>query len=249
MPNTMTEAQIERESVEAVFSLGGGELDDKPLTYTIQGETEERTFFYHYDGPPEYAGSDFPDKDSSEVADYFTVVGCWQYGNPPTEIIIKGKRYVQAGSYLSSGETECTATQCDPDPFDGERCPLCDRDVGDEHGCIYLGDGWAEVVYRHDVVAHMREVARTHNLQVWEAREYKCETCGASQPAGDTFEHLTDCEDMAPGGRGSHVTHKTKLVWWWQSCSPGCLPDSEAMGPFDSEREALEDATEGLDDA
>ena len=30
--------------------------------------------------------------------------------------------------------------------------------------------------------------------------------------------------------------------WYWWSCLPGCLPDSEPTGPFDSEQEALEDA-------
>ena len=32
--------------------------------------------------------------------------------------------------------------------------------------------------------------------------------------------------------------------WYWWSCSPGCLPDSEPVGPFDSESEALRDAVE-----
>ena len=30
--------------------------------------------------------------------------------------------------------------------------------------------------------------------------------------------------------------------WYYWFCLPGCLPDSEAMGPFASEDEALEDA-------
>lgn len=30
--------------------------------------------------------------------------------------------------------------------------------------------------------------------------------------------------------------------WYWWSCSPGCLPDGDATGPFEGEREALEDA-------
>lgn len=28
--------------------------------------------------------------------------------------------------------------------------------------------------------------------------------------------------------------------WYWWSCSPGCLPDSDPVGPFDTSREALE---------
>ena len=30
--------------------------------------------------------------------------------------------------------------------------------------------------------------------------------------------------------------------WYWWSCFPGCLPDSEPSGPFDTEAEALDDA-------
>jgi hypothetical protein len=35
--------------------------------------------------------------------------------------------------------------------------------------------------------------------------------------------------------------------YWWP-CFPGCLPDGEAAGPFDTEAEALADARQGLDD-
>jgi hypothetical protein len=30
--------------------------------------------------------------------------------------------------------------------------------------------------------------------------------------------------------------------WYWWSCSPGCLPDGDAVGPFDSAESALADA-------
>ena len=35
--------------------------------------------------------------------------------------------------------------------------------------------------------------------------------------------------------------------WYWQSCFPGCLPDSDPVGPFETEAEALADAREGMD--
>ena len=34
--------------------------------------------------------------------------------------------------------------------------------------------------------------------------------------------------------------------WYWWSCSPGCLPDSDPIGPFETEAEALADAQEGM---
>lgn len=36
--------------------------------------------------------------------------------------------------------------------------------------------------------------------------------------------------------------------WYWWTCFPGCLPDSEPMGPFATEQEALDDARDGLED-
>ena len=32
--------------------------------------------------------------------------------------------------------------------------------------------------------------------------------------------------------------------WYWWPCFPGCLPDGEAIGPFETEEEALADAQE-----
>ena len=33
-----------------------------------------------------------------------------------------------------------------------------------------------------------------------------------------------------------------KEGWWWWACFPGCLPDGEPTGPFDTSKEAYEDA-------
>jgi len=30
--------------------------------------------------------------------------------------------------------------------------------------------------------------------------------------------------------------------WYWQACFPGCLPDGDPMGPFETEQDAMEDA-------
>ena len=30
--------------------------------------------------------------------------------------------------------------------------------------------------------------------------------------------------------------------WYWWTCFPGCLPDSDPSGPFETEAEALADA-------
>ena len=46
----------------------------------------------------------------------------------------------------------------------------------------------------------------------------------------------TDSEDAAPPG------------WYWWSCFPGCLPDSDPVGPFATEAEALADAQSGCEE-
>lgn len=36
--------------------------------------------------------------------------------------------------------------------------------------------------------------------------------------------------------------------WYWWSCFPGCLPDGDPIGPFDTKAEALADAQEFADE-
>lgn len=50
----------------------------------------------------------------------------------------------------------------------------------------------------------------------------------------DPHSNLTDCSELEG--------------WYWWTCLPGCMPDSEPMGPFDTEEEALEDAREGMEE-
>jgi len=33
-----------------------------------------------------------------------------------------------------------------------------------------------------------------------------------------------------------------ELGWYWWTCLPGCLPDSDPVGPFETEADALADA-------
>jgi len=44
----------------------------------------------------------------------------------------------------------------------------------------------------------------------------------------------TDDDEVFPAG------------WYWWTCFPGCLPDSDPIGPFESEEEALADARDGM---
>lgn len=141
---TDTESKIERETVEHVFGLTGGELDDAPLSYTDE-DGAEHVFSYSYDGAPEYTEGQFSDAED----DYrvFTAIGCYVYSAPPARITVGGRVYELKATFVSSGECACPCDGCDEDPFEGQICPYCEREIGEEHGCAYLGEGWLEAVY------------------------------------------------------------------------------------------------------
>ena len=64
--------------------------------------------------------------------------------------------------------------------------------------------------------------------------------------------HWASGEWCAPGGTWDgdedNTTFGAPAGWYWWSCMPGCLPDSDPSGPFDTEAEALADAREGMED-
>ena len=41
--------------------------------------------------------------------------------------------------------------------------------------------------------------------------------------------------------------HARPAGWYWWPCFPGCMPDGEANGPFDTEAEAIADARDGFE--
>jgi hypothetical protein len=72
-----------------------------------------------------------------------------------------------------------------------------------------------------------------------------------SDPSRETDPHsLPDlevfyaCEDELSVGDGSD-DRNYPAGWYWWACFPGCMPDSDPMGPFDSLESALADAREG----
>lgn len=67
-------------------------------------------------------------------------------------------------------------------------------------------------------------------------------------PDVEVFEH-----DRAEHARGQCWRDEpdgecSGVGWYWWTCFPGCLPDSEPMGPFETEAEALADAQDGCED-
>lgn len=78
-----------------------------------------------------------------------------------------------------------------------------------------------------------------------------------SDPSRESDPHaLPDVEvfHVGPGGwtadevRGDYESASGEELepgWYYWFCFPGCLPDSEPIGPFETEDEALADAREG----
>ena len=78
------------------------------------------------------------------------------------------------------------------------------------------------------------------DVEVWEDSiiEVTCR-CGVYQIQGDEDYNCPSC------GSGEVAIKDTKRTgWFFWFCLPGCMPDSDPYGPFDSEDAALEQARE-----
>jgi len=122
---TYSEEAKEREEIEQVFGLTGGELEDKPWHYVrwVQqrpdwGKDQKQEHDYKsdpgklrfwYEGVPDYAGGDFKDQYDPGVT-YRTAVYCRLYGHiGPGDKIEDGSGDIWecVRWYDNSGETQC----------------------------------------------------------------------------------------------------------------------------------------------
>ena len=55
------------------------------------------------------------------------------------------------------------------------------------------------------------------------------------------FHQFTPADGSEPFGSFETFLGPDTGCYWW-SCFPGCLPDGDAVGPFQSEAEAIADA-------
>lgn len=66
-------------------------------------------------------------------------------------------------------------------------------------------------------------------------------------PDIETFEidergYLDGVPFVLPHEPGEEAMGLAEPGWYYWFCFPGCMPDSDPIGPFDTEEEALEDA-------
>jgi hypothetical protein len=174
----LSAAEIEKEQVEQVFMLGGGELNHEPWTVKVPepgltshptyrpargARMQSETFPYWYEGPPEYA-EEF--RGYRHEGTYRTVVADCLYGLPPVAVADRDGVWKRVAEFRSSGERECPWEGVDDIPTvmgrhgrqgtkvlkahtnDGKECSLCSANVGEAHGYVFLGEGWYEIVYQ-----------------------------------------------------------------------------------------------------
>lgn len=65
----------------------------------------------------------------------------------------------------------------------------------------------------------------------------------------DTRGYCGNTPFVLPHEPGEQAMGLVDSGWYWWTCFPGCLPDSEPSGPFDTEAEALADAQDGMDES
>jgi len=68
-----------------------------------------------------------------------------------------------------------------------------------------------------------------------------------SLPDGEVF--YADAGDLWDVDSGCYPStdEPNDPGWYYWTCFPGCLPDSDPIGPFATEAEALADAREGIE--
>lgn len=65
----------------------------------------------------------------------------------------------------------------------------------------------------------------------------------------DTYMICRHCDELWHNDHGDAPCNETDFHeeltghWYW-SCSPGCIPDSEPLGPFTTQAKAIQDASE-----
>ena len=54
--------------------------------------------------------------------------------------------------------------------------------------------------------------------------------------------YMDDDQALEMAEFGTAYGMDAEAGWYWWSCFPGCMPDGDPMGPFETENEAIADA-------
>jgi hypothetical protein len=78
------------------------------------------------------------------------------------------------------------------------------------------------------------------NIETFQANWGLCPECQSL--AFDPFLKTAQCKGTRECEADEVRVSLDKIGWFWWLCLPGCLPDGEPEGPFQTEQEALDDA-------
>jgi hypothetical protein len=84
------------------------------------------------------------------------------------------------------------------------------------------------------------------DVETFQAKYGDCPFC-TSTVIEDSFGgfHCDACRD---GSKGQGVVPAEILTgWFYWFCFPGCMPDSDPIGPFETEQLAIDDARESAE--
>jgi hypothetical protein len=92
------------------------------------------------------------------------------------------------------------------------------------------------------------ELAEKHHVEIWQETisEMYC-LCGTYAMPREAALMNASCPSCGDDIDKDDITHTDRIGFWYWTCLPGCLPDSDVMGPYKSFNAALTDATEGID--
>lgn len=85
------------------------------------------------------------------------------------------------------------------------------------------------------------------NIETFVSTYGHCRQCGMLVLGIAGYQHsqwqsCPDCSDHSVACGKGIVVILNKTGWFYWFCFPGCIPDSDAIGPFSTEAEAIADA-------
>lgn len=127
------------DDLETMRLFASEELEDEQWALK-----DGKSLGYWYDGPPDFAKSDF-EFDGT----YRTVLVQCMFGGPPTSVIDEeGVTWNLLHQFAVNPERECPEHG---GVVQGETpCSVCDAQPGEQHGHAYIGEAWFEAVYQSE---------------------------------------------------------------------------------------------------
>jgi len=91
----------------------------------------------------------------------------------------------------------------------------------------------------HEGQAVFRTPHGVEHLETWEEDGEECPGCGVVSPSTHWDDNDECCPSCGERDEGELPRVLESARWWAWYCSPGCLPDSDLLGPYECELAAI----------